>query len=55
MPLNVTANSEPVFTRTPTIMDWDAQLNIAIDGQSNWIPVGEAKLDVVVTADKPSA
>jgi hypothetical protein len=29
----------PTFTRTPAVMNWTAQLNVAIDGRANWISV----------------
>lgn len=32
-------DKEPTFTRIPAMFGWHAQLNVAVDGQSNWIPV----------------
>jgi hypothetical protein len=32
-------NRNTTFTRIPAVFSWNAQLNVAIDGKSNWIPV----------------
>lgn len=32
-------NRNVTFTRIPALFNWNAQLNVAIDGRSNWIPV----------------
>lgn len=32
-------NRNITFTRVPALFNWNAQLNVAIDGRSNWIPV----------------
>lgn len=34
-------NRNVTFTRIPALFNWNAQLNVAIDGQSNWIPVSK--------------
>lgn len=32
-------NRNVTFSRIPALFNWNAELNVAIDGRSNWIPV----------------
>ena len=42
----LTADNDVIanFTRTPAQMQWQAQLNVAIDTKANWIPVGANRI-----------
>ena len=49
-PLTAQNNGANNFTRTPTYMSFQSQLNVAVDTRSNWLPV-RTSTSLVMSSD----